>query len=114
MPELVLELSDDDESFEGVVEAIRRYFKSSWSLSFSSSSDNSRTNSGTYEVYGTLSNCTTSTCSFTSNGVAMSIDISTAIWEHGMQVTSGAVEAKGYMLSNNVFKAIKMESKNRS
>jgi hypothetical protein len=44
----------------------------------------------------------------------MSIDISTAIWEHGMQVTSGVVEAKGYMLSNNVFKAIKMESKNRS
>lgn len=80
----------------------------------SSSSDNSSTSMDTYEVYGTLSNCTTSTCSFTSNGVVMSIDISTAIWEHGIVVTSGGVEAKGYMLSNNVFKAIKMESKNRS
>ncbi len=80
----------------------------------SSSVNDTSVNTGTYELYGTLSNCSTSTCSFTSNGVVMSIDISTAIWEHGMLINSGFVEAKGYMLSNNVFKALKMESKNRS
>jgi len=80
----------------------------------SSNDSSSFVNTGTYELYGTLSNCTTSTCSFTSNGVVMSIDISTAVWEHGIVVTSGFVEAKGYMLSNNVFKAIKIESKNRT
>ena len=69
--------------------------------------------SSTYEVYGTLSNCTASTCTLTSNGVAMTIDISTAIWEHGYVVYSGAVEAKGYMTANNIFKVTKIESKNR-
>ena len=67
--------------------------------------------SSTYEIYGTLSNCSGSTCTLTSNGVAITIDISTAIWEHGYVVYSGAVEAKGYMTANNIFKVTKIESK---
>lgn len=69
--------------------------------------------SSTYEIYGNLSNCVASTCTLTSNGVGMTIDISTAIWEHGYVVYSGLVEAKGYMVANNIFKVIKIESKNR-
>jgi len=69
--------------------------------------------SSTYEIYGNLSNCVASTCTLTSNGVAMTIDISTAIWEHGYVVYSGFVEAKGYMTANNIFKVTKIESKNR-
>jgi hypothetical protein len=37
--------------------------------------------------------------------------LSTATWEHGTVVTSGMVEAKGYMTSGNVFKVIKIEDK---
>lgn len=69
--------------------------------------------SSTYEIYGILSNCAGSTCTLTSNGVPITIDISTAIWEHGYVVREGAVEAKGYMISNNIFKVTKIESKNR-
>lgn len=104
----------DDENDDDHDELKYRRIASGTSSNDSSSSNNSSVTSGTYEIYGTLSNCSPSTCTFTSNGVVMNIDISTAIWEHGTVVTSGVVEAKGYMLSNNVFKAIKMESKNRS
>jgi hypothetical protein len=69
--------------------------------------------SSSYEIYGILSACTAGTCTLTSNGVAITVDISTAIWEHGYVVTSGAVEAKGYMTANQVFKVTKIESKNR-
>lgn len=43
----------------------------------------------------------------------LTIDVGTAIWEHGYVVTNGAVEVKGYMTANNIFKATKIESKNR-
>jgi hypothetical protein len=69
--------------------------------------------SSSYEIYGTLNNCVGSSCTLNSNGVAITIDISTAIWEHAYVVTNGAVEAKGYMTANNVFKVTKIESKNR-
>lgn len=75
----------------------------------SSNSNNERTFS--YELYGTLSNCVASTCSLTTNGNTITIDLSTAIWEHGQIVTSGLVEAKGYMTTGNVFKVIKIEDK---
>jgi hypothetical protein len=45
--------------------------------------------------------------------VAITVDISTAVWEHGYVVNSGAVEAKGYMTANKIFKVTKIESKNR-
>jgi hypothetical protein len=40
----------------------------------------------------------------------MTADLSTARWEHG-QVSSGRVEAKGYMTAANTFKVSKIESK---
>jgi hypothetical protein len=66
--------------------------------------------SRSYEIYGTLSNCSASTCTLTSNGTAFTADLSTAVWEHGA-VTSGLVEAKGYMTSATTFKATKVEAK---
>lgn len=87
---------------------------SSGSSSSSSSSSNSSTeSSSSYEIYGTLSNCTSATssnCTLTSHGVAYTVDLSTALWEHGA-VTSGWVEAKGYMLTASTFKVSKIESK---
>jgi hypothetical protein len=68
--------------------------------------------SSSYEIYGTLNNCVGSSCTMNSNGVVITMDISTAIWEHGYVVTNGAVEAKGYMTANNIFKVTKIESKN--
>lgn len=68
--------------------------------------------SSNYEIYGTPSNCAGSTCTLISNGVAITIDIRTAIWEHGYLVSADAVEAKGYMSANNIFKVTKIESKN--
>jgi hypothetical protein len=69
--------------------------------------------SSSYEIYGTLNNCSGSSCILLSNGVPITIDLSTAIWEHGYVVITGAVEAKGYMITNNIFKVTKIESKNR-
>lgn len=67
--------------------------------------------SGTsYEIYGFLSNCSAGTCTLTTNGLVLTADLSTAYWEHGV-VTSGFVEAKGYMTSSTTFKVIKIESK---
>lgn len=80
----------------------------------STSPNISSASSSTYEMYGTLSNCATGTCTLMSNGVAITIDISSAIWEHGLMVTVGAVEAKGYMTLNNIFKVTNIESKNSS
>ena len=74
--------------------------------------DNSSSNNQTiYEIYGVLSNCTSTTCTLTANGVALTADISTTVWEHGTVVTSGRVEAKGYMTSATTFKVLKMEAK---
>lgn len=69
---------------------------------------------GSYEVYGTLSSCTPvgtpTSCSLTVNGTTYTADLSTAVWEHGA-VTSGLVEAKGYMTAPDAFKVTKIESK---
>lgn len=63
-----------------------------------------------YEIYGTLSDCSGSTCRLTSHGSVLMADLSTAYWEHG-QVSSGFVEAKGYMTSASDFKVLKIEAK---
>lgn len=83
---------------------------SAGSSSHSSSSGHTSESSASYEIYGLLSNCAASTCTLTSNGTALIADLSTAYWEHGA-VTSGRVEAKGYMTSATTFKVTKMESK---
>ena len=80
------------------------------SSSHSSSSSYTSESSASYEIYGQLSNCTASTCTLTTNGTALTADISNAYWEHGA-VTSGWVEAKGYMTSATAFKVTKIESK---
>lgn len=79
-------------------------------VSTSSGSDAYSLNASSYEIYGTLSNCSGSTCTLTSNGLTMTADLSTARWEHD-QVSSGWVEAKGYMTAANTFKVNKIESK---
>jgi hypothetical protein len=66
-------------------------------------------NGATFEIYGTLA-CSASLCTLTSSGTTLNADISTARWEHG-QVSSGFVEAKGYMSSATTFKVTKIESK---
>ena len=78
--------------------------------SHSSSSNHSSESSSSYEIYGQLSNCVASTCTLTTNGTVLTADLSTAFWEHGA-VTSGWVEAKGYMTSATTFKVTKIESK---
>lgn len=83
----------------------RRQFASTTSGSYFSSDSRS-----SYEIYGTLSSCSGSTCTLTSNGSVLTADLSTAVWEHG-QVMSGFVEAKGYMTSVNTFKVTKIEAK---
>lgn len=84
---------------------------SSSSESSSSSGNSSAERSTSYEIYGTLSNCVTTTCSLNTNGTNITIDLSTAIWEHGRVITSGLVEVKGYIAATNVFKVIKIEDK---
>ena len=91
---------------------------SSGSSNSSSSSNNSGSSidfsderSASYEIYGILSNCVSTTCTLTTNGTAITLDLSTALWEHGRVVTSGLVEVKGYMTAGNVFKVIKIEDK---
>jgi hypothetical protein len=76
-----------------------------------SASHSSDDRSSSYELYGTLSNCVATTCLLTTNGTTITIDLSTAVWEHGRVVTSGLVEVKGYMTTGNVFKVIKIEDK---
>lgn len=63
-----------------------------------------------YEIYGILSDCSGSACTLTSHGSVLTADLSTAYWEHG-PVSSGFVEAKGYMTSASDFKVLKIESK---
>lgn len=83
----------------------RRQYNSQTSGSYYSSDSRS-----SYEIYGTLSACSGSTCTLTSNGSVLTADVSTAFWEHG-QVSSGFVEAKGYMTTTNTFKVTKIEAK---
>lgn len=76
---------------------------------------NSTNGTSSYEIYGTLSNCPASnspTCTITIRGTtdAFVADLSTAAWEH-LPVTSGSVEAKGYVVSPGVFKVLKIERK---
>lgn len=96
---------DDDNDSDHDDLVYRRQFEATTSQGSNYSS------TATYEIYGTLSACAANTCTLTSNGTALTVDLSTARWEHGL-VTSGRVEAKGYMLSANTFKVIKIESKN--
>lgn len=93
---------DDDNDHDGLK------YRRQWHAT--SSDDGSYNSNSTYEIYGTLSSCSTNTCTLTSNGSVLTADLSTARWEHG-QVTSGWVEAKGYMTSANTFKVVKIESK---
>ncbi len=104
----------DDENDDDHDDLKYRRITSSGSSSGSVAPIYSAESSSAYEIYGTLSNCAASTCTLTSSNVAITIDITTAVWEHGYVVTSGAVEVKGYMTSSNVFKVTKIESKNRS
>jgi len=83
----------------------RRQFSSTNTGSYYSSDSHS-----SYEIYGTLSACSGNTCNLTSGGNVLTADLSTAYWEHG-QVSSGFVEAKGYMTSSNTFKVTKIEAK---
>ena len=75
-----------------------------------SGSNYSNESRSSYEIYGTLSACSGVTCTLTSNGSVLTADVSTAFWEHG-QVSSGLVEAKGYMTTANTFKVTKIEAK---
>lgn len=104
--------SDDANDNDGDQLKYRRLLTASSSNSSSNSSSSSYTSerSASYEIYGLLSNCTASTCTLTTNGAAITADLSTAYWEHGA-VTSGWVEAKGYMTSATAFKVTKIESK---
>lgn len=63
-----------------------------------------------YELYGTLNCPVGAACTLTVNGTSWTADLSTAIWEHG-RVSSGFVEAKGYMASADTFKVLKIEPK---
>ena len=103
----------DDENDDDHDDLKYRRITSSGASNSAETTTNNAANNTTYEIYGTLSNCANGTCTLTTNGTAITIDISTAIWEHGYVVTSGAVEVKGYMLSSSTFKVIKIESKSR-
>ena len=96
--------SDDENDSDGDEFKYRRQYNMTSGSYYSSDSRSS------YEIYGTLSACSGSTCTLTSNGSVLTADVSTAYWEHG-QVTSGFVEAKGYMTTANTFKVTKIEAK---
>ena len=96
--------SDDENDSDGDEFKYRRQYNMTSGSYYSSDSRSS------YEIYGTLSACSGSTCTLTSNGSVLTADVSTAFWEHG-QVTSGFVEAKGYMTTANTFKVTKIEAK---
>lgn len=97
-------VDDENDSNHDNLKYRRQYASTNAGSYYSSDSHSS------YEIYGTLSACSGSTCTLTSGGNVLTVDLSTAYWEHG-QVSSGFVEAKGYMTSSNTFKATKIESK---
>lgn len=97
--------SDDENDSDHDGFKYRRQYNTSSSGPYYSSDSRS-----SYEIYGTLSACSGGTCTLTSNGSVLTADVSTAFWEHG-QVTSGFVEAKGYMTTANTFKVTKIEAK---
>lgn len=97
--------SDDENDSDHDDFSYRRQYNNTTSGSYYSSESRS-----SYEIYGTLSACSGNTCTLTSNGSVLTADVSTAFWEHG-QVTSGFVEAKGYMTAANTFKVTKIEAK---
>ena len=97
--------ADDENDSDGDSFKYRRQYNATTSGSYYSSDSRS-----SYEIYGTLSACTGGTCTLTSNGSVLTADVSTAFWEHG-KVTSGFVEAKGYMTTANTFKVTKIEAK---
>ena len=97
--------SDDENDSDRDEFKYRRQYNTTTSGSYYSSDSRS-----SYEIYGTLSACSVNSCTLTSNGSVLTADVSTAYWEHG-QVTSGFVEAKGYMTTANTFKVTKIEAK---
>jgi hypothetical protein len=102
-------IDDDSDSDNDGVKYRRQYHSDSASSSSDDGVYRSDNNGATFEIYGTLA-CSASLCTLTSSGTTLNADISTARWEHG-QVSSGFVEAKGYMSSATTFKVTKIESK---
>jgi hypothetical protein len=69
--------------------------------------------SRSFEMYGSL-NCSAVNvgCTLTRGAVTYTADMSTARWDEHQPITTGYVEAKGY-LTGNTFKVSKIESKDR-
>lgn len=66
-----------------------------------------------FEMYGNLSCSAVNVgCTLTRGAATYTADMSTARWDHNQSIVSGYVEAKGY-LTDNTFKVIKIESKDR-
>jgi hypothetical protein len=69
--------------------------------------------SRSFEMYGSLSCSAVNVgCTLTRGAVTYTADMSTARWDEHQPITTGYVEAKGY-LSGNTFKVSKIESKDR-
>jgi hypothetical protein len=69
--------------------------------------------SRSFEMYGSL-NCSAVNvgCTLTRGAITYTADMATARWDEHQPITSGYVEAKGY-LTGNTFKVSKIESKDR-
>ena len=69
--------------------------------------------SRSFEMYGSLSCSAVNTgCTLTRGAIAYTADMSSAYWDEHQPITSGYVEAKGY-LTGNTFKVSKIEAKDR-
>jgi len=69
--------------------------------------------SRSFEMYGSLSCSAVNVgCTLTRGAITYTADMSTARWDEHQPITSGYVEAKGY-LTGNTFKVSKIESKDR-
>lgn len=66
-----------------------------------------------FEMYGSLSCSAVNVgCTLTRGAITYTADMSTARWDEHQPITTGYVEAKGY-LTGNTFKVSKIESKDR-
>jgi hypothetical protein len=69
--------------------------------------------SRSFEIYGALSCAAVNTgCTLTRGAITYTADMSYAYWDEHQPITSGYVEAKGY-LTGSTFKVSKIESKDR-
>ncbi len=69
--------------------------------------------SRSFEMYGSLScSAVNVDCTLTRGAITYTADMSTARWDEHQPITTGYVEAKGY-LTGNTFKVSKIESKDR-